>query len=366
MIRSAARCRGPPISPHPPVEALVTWLDPHPFLHGVAWLDEGRPVRADPADRGRLPRDTWDRAVLPTGVRLEFTAGGARAVRLRYRAAMTGPDLLPDCFALWQSDRCLSETFAEPAAEAAVTIPLPTGARGRFTVYLPEPRAPVVLGLRAVGGPVAPAPARPRWLVHGDSITEGWWSTRPARSWPATAGRRLALDTVNLGYAGTAHGELAIAEQLAALPADVLTLAFGTNCWSKVPCSPPLLYETVRAFLTVVRQGHPGVPLLMVSPVLRPAAEHAPNRLGATLAELRAALERAVAERAREDSLLALLPGRDVLGPGQLADGIHPDDEGHALLADAVTGALSPLLERSGGGPPRLIRPRADPRAAAW
>lgn len=76
-------------------------------------------------------------------------------------------------------------------------------------------------------------------MVHGDSITEGWWSTRPAHGWPAVAGRALGWDTVNLGYAGAARGELATAEQLAALPADVLTLAFGTNCWSRVPFTAP-------------------------------------------------------------------------------------------------------------------------------
>ncbi|MER5770921.1 GDSL-type esterase/lipase family protein [Streptomyces sp. NPDC001985] len=329
----------------------MTWLDPSPFLRGVAWLEGQRPVRADPADRGRLPRDTCDRAALPIGVRLEFLAEGARAVQIHYRASAV-PGALPDCFALWVQDGPVSETFAEPTAEGVVTIELPPAPGRRFIIHPPESRAPLVLGLRAIGGSLTPAPRQPRWLVHGDSITEGWWSTRPAHSWPATAGRLLGLDTVNLGYAGTAHGELATAEQLAALPADALTLAFGTNCWSQVPCSPPLLYETVRAFLAVVRQGHPGTPLLVVSPVLRPAAEHTANRLGATLAQLRAALEQAVTDRAAGDEALALLPGRDVLGPGQLADGLHPDDEGHAALAHAVAGAL------------RLIRPRAAPHAA--
>ncbi|MCS0639742.1 GDSL-type esterase/lipase family protein [Streptomyces sp. LP05-1] len=324
------------------------WLDPVPFLRGVAWLDKGAALRADPLDSARLPWDTTERAQLPVGVRLEFTASpGTRAVEIRYRAGL--PDRaeplreLAHCFALWQGDRCVREVLGGPAGESVVTIALPPGP-GPYAVHPPEHLAPVILGVRAVGGDVEPAPPLPRWLVHGDSITEGWWSTRPAHAWPAVAGRALGLDPVNLGYAGGARGELATAQQLAALDGELITLAFGTNCWGSVPLSAPLLHETVRAFVALVRRGHPETPLLLVSPLLRPAAETTPNALGATLAELREAMEAAVRELVRGgDRRLALLPGREVLGPERLADGLHPDDAGHARLAAAVAEAVRDL-----------------------
>lgn len=322
----------------------TAWLAPGPFLRGVAWVDGDRPVRADPADTERLPWDTGERATLPIGVRLEFLARGAHAVEVLYRAAVPGPaDALRDLahnFSLWDRHGMVREVFTDPAAEAVVRIGLP-GGPGPYTVHPPEAQAPLVLGLRGVGGALAPAPAAPRWVVHGDSITEGWWSTRPAHGWPAVAGRALGWDTVNLGYAGAARGELATAEQLAVLPADVLTLAFGTNCWTRVPYTAALLYETTRVFLDLVRQGHPRTPLLLVSPVLRPDAERTPNRLGATLGALRDAMERAARDRiAAGDGRLALLPGRDLLGPEHLADGLHPNDAGHRALGLAVVTAL--------------------------
>ncbi|MEU8763887.1 GDSL-type esterase/lipase family protein [Streptomyces sp. NPDC048659] len=323
----------------------MSWLEPAPFLRGTAWLDGDRPVRADPADLERLPWDIAERAALPIGVRVEFTAApGTRAVELRYRAAVPGPgDALRSLrhgFALWRGPRCLAEAFPEPATEGTVRLELPRSG-GEFTVHPPEGQAPVVRGLRPVGGALAPAPRRPRWLVHGDSITEGWWSTRPAHSWPATAGRALGLDAVNLGYAGGARGELPLAEHLARLPGELITLAFGTNCWSTVPCSAPLLYETTRAFVTLVRRGHPDTPLLLLSPVLRPAAELTGNALGATLGQLREAMEEAVRGLvAAGDTRLALLPGRPLLGPQDLADGLHPNDRGHRRIAAAVAGAL--------------------------
>ncbi|MFF8603436.1 GDSL-type esterase/lipase family protein [Streptomyces sp. NPDC015232] len=337
----------------------MSWLEPEPFLRGTAWRDGDRPVRADPADLARLPWDVARRAELPIGVRLEFTAApGTRAVLLRYRAALPEPGdplrALRHGFALWRGARCLTEAFPEPAEEGTVRLRLPPGG-GTFTLHLPEGQAPVVRALRAVGGALAPAPRRPRWLVHGDSITEGWWATRPARSWPAVAGRRLGLDPVNLGYAGGARGELPLAEHLARLPGELITLAFGTNCWAAVPCSAPLLYETTRAFVTLVRRGHPDTPLLLLSPVLRPAAEHTGNALGATLGELRAAMEAAVRDLvAAGDSRLALLPGGPLLGPGDLADGLHPNDRGHARIAAAVADAL-----RRAGWAGRAVSPAA-------
>ncbi|MGR8011679.1 GDSL-type esterase/lipase family protein [Streptomyces hypolithicus] len=323
---------------------LAEWLDPGPFLRGVAWREGRRAVRADPADLDRLPWDTVERAAVPVGVRLEFTAHGATAVDIRYRAALPGPgEALHDVahtFALWHEGALVAETVEAPAEETVVRIPLPA-LSGRFTVHPPESQYPEILGLRPVKGSIAAASAQPRWLVHGDSITEGWWSTRPAHAWPSVAGRALGLDTVNLGHAGAGRGELAVAQQLAELPADLLTLAFGTNCWSRTPFSAPLLYETMRAFVGLLRQGHPDTPLLVLSPVLRPEAEHTANPLGATLASLRTAVEEAVLEVVSVgDDRLALLPGLDILGPEHLADGLHPNDAGHALMADAVAGAL--------------------------
>ncbi|APE20445.1 MULTISPECIES: GDSL-type esterase/lipase family protein [Streptomyces] len=327
------------------------WTDPAPFLRGTAWLDGNRPVRADPDDLERLPWDIAERAALPIGVRVEFTASpGTRAVQLRYRADVPEPGDplagLRHCFALWSGTRLVGETCAAPAAEATVTLPLPP-AGGVFTVHLPEGQAPVPLAVRALGGTLSPAPARPRWLVHGDSITEGWWSTRPAHSWPATAGRLLGLDPVNLGYAGGARGELPLAEHLSRLPGELITLAFGTNCWSTVPATADWLYATVRAFVGLVRRGHPKTPLLVVSPVLRPEAEHTRNALGATLTELRRAMERAARDLASEgDDHLLVLPGRPLLGPEHLADGLHPNDAGHARIATAVAEALRDVLPR--------------------
>jgi lysophospholipase L1-like esterase len=330
------------------------WLDPKPFLRGVAWWDGDRPVRADPAHADRLPWDTWERAKIPVGVRLEFTAQDAEAVEVRYSTPDPGPGAPVFVFSLLEGDALRAEVPAEPGDDVVATIGLPPGG-GLFTLHLPDSLVPTVHGVRALGGTLAPAPELPRWLVYGDSITEGWGATRPALAWPAVAGRALGLDTVNLGYAGAARGELACAEQLAGLDGTLLTTAFGSNCWSRVPFSPGLIHETVRAFVALVRNSHPHTPVLVVSPVLCPEAEDTPNAVGATLGDLRDGVERAVgALVASGDRHIALLPGGPLLAPGQLADGLHPDDSGHARLAGAFADAVRasyPGLRTAPDGP---------------
>ena len=96
------------------------------------------------------------------------------------------------------------------------------------------------------------------------------------------------------------------------------------------------------AFLNVVRQGHPQTPILVASPIIRPDGEETANKLGATLGDLRVAMEDAVRARIDTgDTALQLIEGLPLVAPEQLGDGIHPNDDGHIALARA----LGPVLQ---------------------
>ncbi len=331
-----------------------------PYLRGCAFRSGGGVAypRANPRDRDRLPCDTWGAASIPVGVRLEFI-GTATKVEVSYR---TSTDELGyrgkgagTAFCLYASGALVDEQAAV-LGEGSVALSCVPGVRN--IVYLPEGMRPMVLGLRAVAGTLDPAPPQPRWVCYGDSIAEGWTASSPALAWPARLGREVGLDVINMGYAGAARGEIASAEQIAALEdVAVVTVSHGTNCWTRTPHSAAQVYENTLAFLEIVRQGHPEVPLVVVSPVVRPDAEAKPNRLGATLADIRRAIEEAAARRASAGDLnLTVIGGADLIGLEHLADGIHPNDDGHRRLADAlgpILGSLaaSPASEGSGQGP---------------
>lgn len=315
-----------------------------PYLRGAAWPAGAGATypRADPADVGRLPADTWGTATLPVGVRLELV-GDAPSLDVSYVTATDdmgyrGPGA-GTTFSVWRGGEQVDE---QPAVLGAGTVRLALGSGAdRAIVYLPEGMKPTVTGIAAVGGSIEPAPAQPRWLAYGDSIAEGWIASGPALAWPAIAGRDQGLDVVNLGYAGSARGEIVSAEHVAALDADVISITHGTNCWTRIPYSVDMMRSTTEAFVRIVRAGHPGVPIVLASPVVRPDAETTPNKLGATLADLRAAMEEVGTRMAADDPLLTVLPGGDVLDPALLADGVHPGDEGHHVLARAFGEAVA-------------------------
>jgi lysophospholipase L1-like esterase len=321
-----------------------------PYLRGCAWPagELGAYPRCDPGPLGRrLPADTRASAALPVGVRLELEgacdeieiAYRTQTRELGYRGAGAGTK-----FVLFRDGARVSEADAE-LGEGSVRLAA-GGGDGRVVVYLPEGMRPNVLGVRALGGALRPAPREPRWICYGDSIAEGWCASEPAGAWPHVAARAHALDVVNLGYAGAARGELASAEEIAQLPADVISIAHGTNCWTRTPHSGELLAAGLRAFLDLVRTGHPKTPIVAISPILRADAERVPNKLGATLADLRAAFEAVIEQRrAAGDGRLTLVRGFPLLPRERLPDGIHPDDAGHLQLARALGPVLRAAYE---------------------
>jgi lysophospholipase L1-like esterase len=324
------------------------------YVRGCAWPAGGGATypRANPADFSRLPIDTWATAQLPVGVRLEVE-GSARAVEIEYHTETDDLGYRGEgagkFFTVIRDDLVVDE---QPAVlgPGSVQLSLGESSGGRAIIYLPEGMKPTVDAVRAVDGEIAPPPKQPRWLCYGDSVAEGWIASGPAFAWPAIAGRIFGLDGVNLGYAGSARGELVSAEHIAGIEdADVISISHGTNCWTRIQHSAGQMLENTRAFLEVVRAGHPGIPIVICSPVTRPDAEATANSLGATLVDLRAAMETATQERIDAgDELLTLVSGAEVLTADQLPDGIHPGDGGHLMMAEVFGGAIRAAFDGRG------------------
>jgi lysophospholipase L1-like esterase len=320
------------------------------FIRGAAWpAGEGVTYpRANPSDFDRLPIDTWSSASFPIGVRLEVS-GDARFVDIEYHTATNEPGYrggnVGTTFSVWRNGEEVDE---QPAVLGGESVRLDLGTsegHHRSIIYLPERMKPSIRSLRGIDGDIFPADQQPRWISYGDSIVEGWNATTPARSWTAMTGRNLGLNVYNLGYAGSARGEIVTALHIGELRADVVSLAFGTNCWSRVPHTAEQLAANTTAFVRVVRASHPGTPIIIMSPLVRVDAEQSKNAVGATLSDLRRAMEDATLRLVESgDDLLSLLPGRDEVPEDLLTDGIHPNDDGHLLLARTFGNAISQQL----------------------
>jgi len=237
---------GAPVSPRP--------AQPEPFLRGApypAFGDVPYP-RANPSDTARLPADVWHASMIPVGVRLELV-GDAEAVDVGYRTTTGNLGYRGEgagiTFSVWRGGHKVCEEEAV-LGDGMVRLALgPDDPNRPATVYLPEGMQPVVLSVNPVGGDIQPAPPLPRWLAYGDSMTQGWIASSPSQAWTAITARKVGLDLVNLGYAGAARGEIVSAEHLAELPAEVVTIAMGANCWTRVPHSVSMVSANLDAFL---------------------------------------------------------------------------------------------------------------------
>ena len=337
---------------------------PEPFLRGCVW-PSGPGVaypRCDPGPAGlRLPADTRAVAGIPVGVRFVFL-GEPTALEVDYRTETSdlgtrGKEAGTE-FVLFRGDERVD---AAPAQLGEGTVHLRVGLGKKredaepvalSTLYLPEGMRPTVLALRPEGGEIRPAPKQLRWLCYGDSIVEGWRASEPAGAWPHIVSRRHDLDVVNLGYAGAARGEVPSAQEIASLAADLITVAHGTNCWSRTPQSADLFAAGLHAFLDLVRAGHPETPIVAISPILRVDAESTPNVLGLTLAELRTTFETVVEQRRDAgDTRLQLVSGRDLVPAVHLPDGIHPNDDGHRRMAETLGPVLGQAIRERRGEP---------------
>ncbi|MET0199512.1 MAG: SGNH/GDSL hydrolase family protein [Rhodococcus fascians] len=316
-------------------------VDPARYLRGLLGsVEHSDGQRLPSSAASKLPSDTVGAGRVPAGVHVAFT-GDAAAIDVVYepRASTSVPSPAVDSgFAVWVGSHPVGWIPVESNSTVA-HISLPSRPVDEVVrIYLPETPLIALTQLEAESGNIVALPPEPIWVVYGDSITQGWSVSTPGRAWPSLIAHELNLEVVNLGFAGSARGETPAAIAMSESGADLVTLAWGTNTWSSIPTDPEQLSHAVRIFLTIVRQGLPTTPIVVVSPIVRPDAEQRRNKLGATLRELRTAMEAAVADfvATNNDDSIYSVDGLGLVTGDALVDGVHPGDEGHRAFADAL------------------------------
>lgn len=296
------------------------------------------PARRDCFDAGDLLR----RARIPSGVRL--------ALRTDSRSLALDLDADPEAAPV---DLVVGDAVVRRAARDRTAVELPgrEGEVREVEIWLPHMGEARVRSL-AVDDDASchPAPAEgPRWVVHGSSITQGRGADGPTGTWPARCTRALGYDLLNLGFGGEACLDPMLARLIRDEPADLVTLCLGINVHGAATHSRRSLRAAVLGFLATVCDGHPDVPVQVISPLptLRPADET--NLHGLTLGEVRDAVEPSVQIlRADGATQLELVPGPaifDPTEPGVMHDRIHSSEVGYARIAERMTPYLSAAKE---------------------
>lgn len=306
-------------------------------------------------------------------LRTPFVAESANGVRLRFATEATSIELdfslhvsertafallaarmTPPTFDL-RIDDALHDRRAVPHVDGVQSLRF-DGMPGTSVIaelWLPH-NVGIVIHLARSDGPLSPAPdTRPRWLIHGSSITHDALAPGPSDTWPAQLARDAGWHLTSLGFRGECHLDPFVARAIAAAPADVITLELGINVHNQQSMRERAVEPAAHGFLQSVRDGHPRAPITVVSPLFgaeRETEAHSTSFEGAildgdlTLPRIRAVLCGAVDLRERSgDSGIAYIDGLSLLGPehaDRFFDGLHPDAEGTRILRSR----LAPLL----------------------
>ncbi|MEU2369464.1 GDSL-type esterase/lipase family protein [Streptomyces pseudogriseolus] len=261
-------------------------------------------------------------------------------------------------------DMSTGDAEMKPGPAGAVRFDGLPGADKTVEIWLPYNEITALVELRT-DAPVEPAPpsGRRTWLHHGSSISHGSDAASPTTVWPALAAAAGEVELVNLGFGGSALLDPFVARTIRDTPADLISLKIGINLVNADVMRMRAFGPAVHGFLDTVRDGHPDIPLLVVSPILCPMHEDTPgptafdfSRLAEgklsftaagdpaeraegklTLNDVRQELQRIVSARAKDDPNLHHLDGRALYGEADhaelpLPDRLHPDPAAHRLI----------------------------------
>lgn len=227
-------------------------------------------------------------------------------------------------------------------------------------IWLPNNARIEILDLAADAPLQATPPSDlPRWVHYGSSISHCAEADSPLSTWPAVAARTLGLNLTSLGFGGGAHLDHFVARIIRDLDADLVSLKIGINIANGDTMKRRTFIPAVHAFLDTIRDAHPGVPILVISPIACPMQETDPGPItwdmeagmlrtvppamagqdfgSLTLTGIRGILADIVRSRAASDTALYYLDGLDLFGlddVSDLPDGLHPNTAGYLRMAE--------------------------------
>lgn len=207
-------------------------------------------------------------------------------------------------------------------------------------------------------------PTSRRWIHYGSSISHCMEADQPTGTWPAVAARIARVNLQSLGFGGQCVLDPFVARTIRGANADVISIKTGINIINGDFMRERVFAPVLHGFLDTIREGKPDTPIVLVSPIFCPSAEHRPgptipNAAGKfvtlagheviqsgcmTLTRVREIIQEVVGVRQRGgDTNLHYLNGLQLFGEadaGDLPDDLHPNPAGYARMGERFAKAV--------------------------
>ncbi|WP_338131003.1 SGNH/GDSL hydrolase family protein [Cohnella rhizosphaerae] len=163
-------------------------------------------------------------------------------------------------------------------------------------------------------------------------------------AYPNLLSRYLPYEFINLGFSGNGKGEPEVARTIAGIADPAMfVLDYEANVGTA-----ERMAETLPAFIRILRERHPEVPILVVSKI-RSAGERFYEEMRQLLHD-RKHVQRSTVERLRSegDANVHFLDGGTLLGDEDAeectVDGVHPTDLGFLRMAKSLAPVIRKLI----------------------
>lgn len=285
----------------------------------------------------------WEKARASANVRLAFrTASEKLSFRFRNLAGSSRPfgkiDLIRNGALVRQMGFENDEV-----TEGVMEIPLGAGEK-EIELCLPWSRR-MDLSEISLEGNEAPQPVYRKYtmLSFGDSITQGYDADRPSASYVSRLARMLDADEINKGVGGDKFNP-ALLEDYDDISPDVITVAYGTNDWSKWTAEE--FCEKCGAFYRRLSELYPSALIFAISPIWRIDGEKV-NQFGGTVWSVEERIRECVA------GLSNVIPVSGTPLVPHMKDyfrdqRVHPNDLGFACYSEGLYRVISHELMKRG------------------
>ncbi|MDA3962853.1 MAG: GDSL-type esterase/lipase family protein [Planctomycetota bacterium] len=287
------------------------------------------PLRCDPAEDLLFHEGLRDKLHCPAGIRIRFSTT-ATHIKGTLNRALTAKPVACTCDGQILASAPLTDS------DHFIFTELPSGSK-TLELWLPQTCPDFGLCALELDADITPAPnGGPRWVHYGSSISQCAAAQTPAETWPGTAARLGGLDLTCFGLGGQCHLDPMLARAIRNRKANAISLKLGINICGQSSLNARTFGPGICGFVTLLRERHPTIPIVLISPIFCPHRETNDNAVGMNLEKMRVAVEQAATDlRACGDRAIHSLSGLELFSSDDahlLPDNLHPNHEGYQLM----------------------------------